>query len=291
MTSHERLRSYPRLVDRDKTAARASAVPASSPADRERRARRRTGSSVSRSPGTTRCGARVLVPLPGQSAHWTAPGRSAQRSRPPRLPCRPGFNEGVSRPLSTFLGPWSVWTAPCMIGSPLLRPSTAASRGRTGPECALRLELSRTTVVGASGRSRTRAARQPPGPWHLGGRPDAPPAPATWPFSGELYSGLGAGEGDLIELSPRPARRRPRVVGRGGSSGTSGEALAHDVHGVGLPPGRPAGAARADRRAALGRGAAHRGRGDPDHHGRPAGDRARGDAPRRGRARPCWSRR
>ena len=143
--------------------------------------------------------------------------------------------------LSTFLGPWSVGTGP--LYDRLARALAAAiDRGELGVgdvlpterDLARRLELSRTTVVGAYGELKEAGrldSRQGRGTWVRAS--DAPPS-GERPFSAELYSGLLHQDDDMIELTaacPPPTSVVGRVL-----SEMSGEALAQEVHGTGYHP-------------------------------------------------------
>jgi DNA-binding transcriptional MocR family regulator len=147
--------------------------------------------------------------------------------------------------LSTFLGPWAVGTGP--LYDRLARALAAAiDRGELGVgdvlpterDLARRLELSRTTVVGAYGELKDAGrldSRQGRGTWVRAS--EAPPS-GERPFSAELYSGLLHQDEGMIELTaacPQPTSLVSRVLAE-----MPGEALAQEVSGTGyLPAGLP----------------------------------------------------
>ena len=147
--------------------------------------------------------------------------------------------------LSTLLGPWAVGAGP--LYDRLARALAACiDRGELGVgavlpterDLARRLEVSRTTVVGAYGELKDAGrldSRQGRGTWVRAS--DAPPS-GERPFSAELYSGLLRQDDGMIELTaacPPPTSVVSRVLDE-----MSSEGLADVVSGTGyLPAGLP----------------------------------------------------
>jgi DNA-binding transcriptional MocR family regulator len=148
--------------------------------------------------------------------------------------------------LSTLLGPWAAGMGP--LYERLARALAAAiDRGELGADdilpterdLARRLEVSRTTVVGAYGELKDAGrldSRQGRGTWVRAS--DAPGSGAERAFSAELYGGLLRQDDGMIELTaacPPPTSLVSRTVAE-----MSGETLAQEVYGAGyLPAGLP----------------------------------------------------
>ena len=145
--------------------------------------------------------------------------------------------------LAMLLGPWSAADGPLYAAlAGALR--SAIARGELPDqtvlpperELAKRLHVSRTTVVGAYGALKDEGvldSRQGRGTWVVG--PSAPARSADLAFSGELFSDLMGGRGDLIELSA--AAPLPTSVVAEELARATGDGLAARVVGSGYLPG------------------------------------------------------
>lgn len=150
--------------------------------------------------------------------------------------------------LAAILGSWAAAPGP-LYARLAAAVAAAIDRGElpagstlpTERDLARRLEVSRSTVVGAYGRLKEEgrlASRQGRGTWVPGPPPERPPAERA--FSAELYETmLGGREGDLIELTaacPRATSLVTRVI-----AGMPPDRLAGAIDGAGyLPGGLPA---------------------------------------------------